>query len=64
MAEMQPDHEGSWRCTHDLSKFCPPEGCPEVSGCARLAVVSPTSVADRPATDPNGSVVAETDTPC
>lgn len=35
----------SWRCAHDETKFCPPEGCPKVArnadggwvdyGCAR-----------------------------
>lgn len=34
------DYE-AWRCTHDMEKFCPPEGCPKTGpggvayGCAR-----------------------------
>ena len=37
---MSMDYQ-SWRCCHDDSKFCPPEGCPKylpgnrVYGCAR-----------------------------
>lgn len=35
MAEIGPDYEGSWRCAGDTTKFCPMEGCPASSGCAR-----------------------------
>lgn len=26
---------GSWRCSHDMSLFCLPEGCTKHLGCAR-----------------------------
>ncbi|MCP1757727.1 hypothetical protein ACVII1_001281 [Bradyrhizobium elkanii] len=35
MAEVGLDEWASWRCIHDSSKFCPPEGCPKSYGCAR-----------------------------
>ena len=25
----------AWRCKHDMSLFCPDEGCPKLLGCAR-----------------------------
>ena len=25
----------SWRCSHNMALFCPPEGCSKTFGCAR-----------------------------
>ena len=38
---MNLDYE-SWRCTHDMTLFCPPEGCPASYGCARDKGWEPT----------------------